>query len=126
MYIGGFHGKRILTNSRKNRENLVESHTWRRETHFWWCFDGKIRSKIENHALFPFFAVLEATDAESLLDQFEEAATTSDVEATEESPKRTSNIYKAVKNHFAASGQANPKRNPRIGKNISLYNTNNF
>ena len=82
--------------------------------------------KIENSCIIFVITVLEATDAESLLDQFEEAATTSDAEATEESPKRTSNIYKAVKNHFAASGQANPKRNPRIGKNISLYNTNNF
>ena len=69
---------------------------------------------------------MEATDAESLLDQFEEAASTSDAEATEESPKKTSNIYKAVKNHFAASGQANPKRNPRIGNNLSLYNANRF
>ena len=122
MYIGGFHGKRILTNSRKNRENLVESH----EVTLLVVLLRENKVKNGKSCIFSFFSVLEATDAESLLDQFEEAATTSDVEATEESPKRTSNIYKAVKNHFAASGQANPKRNPRIGKNISLYNTNNF
>ena len=37
-----------------------------------------------------------------------------------ENPKKTSNIFKAVKNHFAASGQVNPKRNPRIG-NFCIY-----
>ena len=77
----------------------------KRNLYFFWFFTK----------FFLFFTVLEATDAESLLDQFEEAAT-SDVEA-EENPKKTSNIYKAVKNHFAASGHVNPKRNPRIGKN---------
>ena len=64
--------------------------------------------------------VLEATDTESLLDQFEEETSLADNNAEYENPKKTSNIFKAVKNHFAASGQVNPKRNPRIG-NLYLF-----
>ena len=64
--------------------------------------------------------VLEATDTESLLDQFEEETSLADNNAEFENPKKTSNIFKAVKNHFAASGQVNPKRNPRIG-NFYIY-----
>merc|ERR1712141_909437 len=55
-----------------------------------------------------------ATDTDSLLDQFEEETSLADNNAEYENPKKTSNIFKAVKNHFAASGQVNPKRNPRI------------
>jgi len=74
-----------------------------------------------------FFVVLEATDAENLLEQFEEAAS-SDYDEIEASPKKTSNIFKAVQNHFAAaaakaaasgdtSKYANVRRHPRIGNN---------
>merc|ERR1719433_848404 len=63
---------------------------------------------------FETYEVLEATDTESLLDQFEEETSLADNNAEYENPKKTSNIFKAVKNHFAASGQVNPKRNPRI------------
>lgn len=98
-----------------------------------------------------FFAVLEATDAENLLDQFEdvtedfdcvEGGDTDPLEtnnhAEEESkitnPKKTSNIFKAVQNHFAASAAStstgggssgsrdNPTRKlPRIGKHESKF-----
>merc|ERR1719433_1569837 len=63
---------------------------------------------------FETYEVLEATDTESLLDQFEEETSLADNNAEHENPKKTSNIFKAVKKHFAASGQVNPKRNPRI------------
>ena len=81
---------------------------------------------------------MEATDADNLLEQFEEAAAeaTEDFEETEEdpleatesktsNPKKTSNIFKAVQNHFAASAAASTsnggkdiptRRLPRIGK----------
>ena len=97
-----------------------------------------------------FFAVLEATDAENLLDQFEdvtedfdcvEGGATDPLENNnhaEESkitnPKKTSNIFKAVQNHFAASAAStstgggssgsrdNPTRKlPRIGKHESKF-----
>ena len=70
--------------------------------------------------IFPLFSVLEATDTDSLLDQFEEETSLADNNVEYENPKKTSNIFKAVKNHFAASGQVNPKRNPRIG-NLYLF-----
>ena len=54
------------------------------------------------------------------MDQFEEETSLADNNAEYENPKKTSNIFKAVKNHFAASGQVNPKRNPRIG-NLYLF-----
>ena len=90
---------------------------------------------------------MEATDADNLLEQFEEVTedfddgddNTEDPLNTEESktsnPKKTSNIFKAVQNHFAASaaststgagggsGKDNPTRKlPRIGKMNSKYN----
>ena len=85
---------------------------------------------------------MEATDADNLLEQFEDAVTEAvsedfveeeNLEAAESeskssvtNPKKTSNIYKAVQNHFAASaasnstgGKDNPTRRlPRIGKQL--------
>ena len=87
-----------------------------------------------------YFAVLEATDADNLLEQFEDAVSEAvsedfteegndnedmESESKTSNPKKTSNIYKAVQNHFAASaassstggGKDNPTRRlPRIGK----------
>ena len=78
--------------------------------------ETKIYQRKKYFDIFPLnITVLEATDTESLLDQFEEETSLADNNAEFENPKKTSNIFKAVKNHFAASGQVNPKRNPRIG-----------
>ena len=92
---------------------------------------------------------MEATDADNLLEQFEDAVTEAvsedfveedPLEAESESkssvtnPKKTSNIYKAVQNHFAASaasnstgGKDNPTRRlPRIGKQLlTVHDTQN-
>ena len=96
-------------------------------------------------SFFVIFIVLEASDADNLLEQFEEAssdfeddysqnnscniATSADgsevTEAdTSNNPRKTSNIFKAVQNHFAASVASNEsnsanggcRRLPRIGK----------
>ena len=99
-----------------------------------------------NLCIFLFFiTVLEASDADNLLEQFEEASSdfeddfsqnnnscniatsADDSEVTEgdtKNPRKTSNIFKAVQNHFAASVANNEsnsanggcRRLPRIGK----------
>ena len=73
-----------------------------------------------------YILVLEATDADTLLDQFEEVA--SDFEDDQNgNPKKTSNIYKAVQKHFANSVAATSKdskaakRLPKIGKIFFKY-----
>lgn len=63
---------------------------------------------------FETYEVLEATDADNLLEQFEEVA--SDFDEEQKNPRKTSNIFKAVQNHFAASSNDNnsARRLPRI------------
>lgn len=70
------------------------------------------------------FSVLEATDADNLLEQFEEISPdlSNDNDDQPNSNGKTSNIFKAVQNHFAASAAAASNNNsgcrrlPRIGK----------
>ena len=108
--------------------------------------------------IFFFFSitVLEASDADNLLEQFEEVSPDFDDDYSQNSsisghfstnttssnnvqngsagngnsknPRKTSNIFKAVQNHFAASVAANNESNsangrcrslPRIGKPIA-------
>lgn len=64
--------------------------------------------------------VLEATDADNLLEQFEEASSDFDDNDQSNNPRKTSNIFKAVQNHFASSdsNSAGCRRLPRIGRSI--------
>ncbi len=76
--------------------------------------------------------VLEASDADNLLEQFEEVPSDFDEEnhhnqSNNGNPRKTSNIFKAVQNHFAASAACNDsnsrggcKRLPRIGESSLL------
>lgn len=67
------------------------------------------------------FPVLEATDADNLLEQFEEITPDLNDDDQHTSNGKTSNIFKAVQNHFAASAAAASNNNsgcrrlPRIG-----------
>ena len=112
-----------------------------------------------NFSLFSI-TVLEASDADNLLEQFEEVSPDFDDDYSQNSsisghfstnttssnnqvqngsagngnsknPRKTSNIFKAVQNHFAASVAANNESNsangrcrrlPRIGKSILQKN----
>ena len=114
-------------------------------------------STTTTNLIFSLFSitVLEASDADNLLEQFEEVSPDFDDDYSQNSsisghfstnttssnnqvqngspagnsknPRKTSNIFKAVQNHFAASVAANNESNsangrcrrlPRIGKSI--------
>ena len=94
--------------------------------------------------IFPLFSltVLEASDADNLLEQFEEVSPDFDDDYSQNSsisghfstttssnnvqngagngnsknPRKTSNIFKAVQNHFAASVAANNESNSANGR----------
>ena len=118
-------------------------------------------STTTTNLIFSLFSitVLEASDADNLLEQFEEVSPDFDDDYSQNSsisghfstnttssnnqvqngspagnsknPRKTSNIFKAVQNHFAASVAANNESNsangrcrrlPRIGKSILQKN----
>ena len=77
--------------------------------------------------------MLEASDADNLLEQFEDASpdfeddfrqisssnghlSGTGATSSSKNPKKTSNIFKAVQNHFAATVAANSESNSANGK----------
>lgn len=69
--------------------------------------------------------MIEATDMDSLLEQFEGQMNTGFVKeiVPDEDPKRKAQIYAAVKSHFTGPHRRKPlQRMPKIGKKCQIDN----